>query len=112
MITFSNVSKSYGRKLLFENISLSINRGEKVGLIGPNGAGKSTLFALILGEIEPSAGSAQVNKNIHIGYLAQESSFKSERTVLAELTEGDERIMRLKNEKEQLEEKSGAASSR
>lgn len=112
MITFNNVSKSYGKRLLFENISLSINRGEKVGLIGPNGAGKSTLFALILGEIEPSAGSAQVNKNIHIGYLAQESSFKSERTVLAELTEGDERIMRLKNEKEELEEKNDAASSR
>jgi ATP-binding cassette subfamily F protein 3 len=112
MITFSSVSKSYGNRLLFENISLSVNRGEKVGLIGPNGAGKSTLFALILGEIEPSAGSAQVNKNIHIGYLAQESSFKSERTVLAELTEGDERIMRLKNEKEQLEEKNGAASNR
>ena len=112
MITFSNVSKSYGRKLLFENISLSINRGEKVGLIGPNGAGKSTLFALILGEIEPSAGSAQVNKNIHIGYLAQESSFESEHTVLAELTEGDERIMRLKNEKEELEEKNDTASSR
>lgn len=91
---------------------MSINRGEKVGLIGPNGAGKSTLFALILGEIEPSAGSAQVNKNIHIGYLAQESSFKSERTVLAELTEGDERIMRLKNEKEELEEKNDTASSR
>ena len=112
MITFSNVSKSYGRRLLFENISLSINRGEKVGLIGPNGAGKSTLFALILGEIEPSAGSAQVNKNIHIGYLAQESSFESEHTVLAELTEGDERIMRLKNEKEELEEKNDTASSR
>lgn len=112
MITFNNVSKSYGKRLLFENISLSINRGEKVGLIGPNGAGKSTLFALILDEIEPSAGSAQVNKNIHIGYLAQESSFKSERTVLAELTEGDERIMRLKNEKEELEEKNDAASSR
>src|SRR3989338_2153899 len=105
MITFSNVSKSYGRRLLFENISLSINTGEKVGLIGPDGAGKSTLFALILGEIEPSAGSAQVNKNIHIGYLAQESSFESEHTVLVELTEGDERIMRLKNEKEELEEK-------
>lgn len=112
MITFSNVSKSYGKRLLFENISLSINRGEKVGLIGPNGAGKSTLFALILGEIEPSAGSAQVNKNIHIGYLAQESSFKSERTVLAELTGGDERIMRLKNEKEELEEKNDTASMR
>ena len=112
MITFDNVSKSYGSKLLFENISLSINRGEKVGLIGPNGAGKSTLFALILGEMESSAGSVQVNKNIHIGYLPQETSFRSDRTVLAELTEGDERIMRLKNEKDGLEEKNDTASVR
>ena len=112
MITFNNISKSYGSKLLFENISLSINRGEKVGLIGPNGAGKSTLFALILGEMESSAGSVQVNKNIHIGYLPQETSFRSERTVLAELTEGDERIMRLKNEKDGLEEKNDTASVR
>ena len=104
MITITNLSKNYGNKVLFENISLNINRGERIGLIGPNGSGKSTLFNLILEEVEPSAGEIKLNKNIHIGYLPQESSFKSERTVLAELTEGDERIMRLKNEKEELEE--------
>jgi len=111
MITITNLSKAYGKKTLFENISLNINRGEKVGLIGPNGSGKSTLFSLILGEIEPSAGNIQVLKNIHIGYLPQESSFQSERTVLSELTEGNEQITRLKKEKEELEEK-GAADSR
>ncbi|MBL7151868.1 MAG: ABC-F family ATP-binding cassette domain-containing protein [Candidatus Omnitrophica bacterium] len=112
MITINNLSKSYGRKALFNNVSLSINRGEKIGLIGPNGSGKTTLFSLILGEAEPSAGEVRVNKGIHIGYLPQESSFKSERTVLAELTEGDERIMRLKKEKEELEEAGAAASER
>jgi len=111
MITITNLSKAYGRKTLFENISLNINRGEKVGLIGPNGSGKSTLFSLIQGEIEPSAGNIRVLKNIHIGYLPQESSFKSERTVLSELTEGNDQITRLKKEKEALEEK-GAADSR
>jgi len=127
MITVTNLSKAYGKKTLFENISLNINRGEKVGLIGPNGSGKTTLFALIQGEIEPSAGNIQVLKNIHIGYLPQEVSFsrpdikvpggippeagKSERTVLSELTEGNEQIMHLKKEKEELEEK-GAADSR
>lgn len=111
MITIANLSKAYGRKTLFENISLNINRGEKVGLIGPNGSGKSTLFSLIQGEIEPSAGNIRVLKNIHIGYLPQESSFKSERTVLSELTEGNDQITRLKKEKEELEEK-GAADSR
>jgi ATP-binding cassette subfamily F protein 3 len=128
MITITNLSKNYGKKILFENISLSVNEGEKIGLIGPNGAGKTTLFSLILQEIEPSAGSVSVHKNVHIGYLAQESSFsrpdikpldgilssagKSEASVLSELTEGDERIMRLKKEKEALEEKNEADSKR
>lgn len=108
MITIVNLSKYYGKKVLFENVSLSINRQEKVGLIGPNGAGKSTLFSLILQDVETSAGSVQVQKNIRIGHLAQESSFKSERTVLSELTEGDSIIQGLKKEKEALEEKNQA----
>ena len=112
MITIANLSKNYGKKTLFENISLSINRGEKIGLIGPNGSGKTTLFSLILQEIEPSAGSVVVHKNTHTGYLPQEASFKSESSVLSELTEGDERIMRLKKEKEGLEEKGEAGSKR
>ncbi len=112
MISINNLSKNYGKKVLFGNISLSINRGEKIGLIGPNGSGKTTLFSLILGEIESSAGSVAVNKNIHIGYLPQEASFKSGSSVLSELTEGDERIMRLKEEKEALEEKNEAGSKR
>ncbi|MFA4888757.1 MAG: ABC-F family ATP-binding cassette domain-containing protein [Candidatus Omnitrophota bacterium] len=112
MIAINNLSKNYGQKTLFEDITLNINKGEKIGLIGPNGAGKSTLFALILGEIEPSAGEVRLNKNTHIGYLPQESKFSSQHTVLAELTEGDERIMRLKKEKEALEEKNQAGSNR
>jgi len=126
MITITNLSKNYGKKTLFDNISLNINRQEKIGLIGPNGSGKSTLFSLILQEIEPSQGEVKVNKNTRIGYLPQEASFstpdievpggaplevgKSQRSVLAELTEGDDWIMRLKKEKEELEEKNQAGS--
>jgi ATP-binding cassette subfamily F protein 3 len=112
MIIISNLSKNYGSKVLFENISLNINAGEKIGLIGPNGSGKSTLFSLILKETEPSAGEVRVNKGVCIGYLPQEASFKSERTVLSELTEGDERILRLKKEKEELESDNQAGSRR
>jgi ATP-binding cassette, subfamily F, member 3 len=110
MINIANLSKNYGPKVLFKDISLNINQGEKIGLIGPNGTGKSTLFSLILQETEPSSGEVRVNKGMHIGYLPQEASFKSEHTVLAELTEGDERIMRLKEEKERLESKNDADS--
>ncbi|MBU1125508.1 MAG: ATP-binding cassette domain-containing protein, partial [Candidatus Omnitrophica bacterium] len=110
MITISNLSKQYGEKVLFENISLNINRGEKIGLIGPNGAGKTTFFSLLLGEIEPSAGAVRSNKNTYIGYLPQESKFSSSRTVLRELTEGDERIYNLKKEKDRLEQANAADS--
>lgn len=112
MIAINNLSKSYGSKTLFNNLSLTINRGEKIGLIGPNGTGKSTLFSIILGETEPSSGAVQVNKNTRIGYLPQESSFKSKHTVLSELTEGDETIITLKKEKEELELSNQAGSHR
>lgn len=112
MINIINLSKNYGPKVLFEDISLNINQGEKIGLIGPNGTGKTTLFSLILQEIEPSKGEVRLNKGVHIGYLPQEASFESEHTVLAELTEGDERILRFKKEKEMLESKNEAGSKR
>lgn len=111
MITINKLSKNYGKKVLFENISLNINKGEKIGLIGPNGSGKSTLFSLILNEVEPSSGEIRLNKNISIGYLAQESNFNSSNTVISELTEGDSRILCLKEEKSRLEDKNEADSA-
>jgi ATP-binding cassette subfamily F protein 3 len=112
MINITNLSKNYGPKILFKNVSLNINQGEKIGLIGPNGTGKSTLFSLILKETEESQGKVRINKGMHIGYLPQEAAFSSERTVLAELTEGDERIMSLKKQKEELESQNAAGSKR
>lgn len=103
MISINNVSKFYGKKTLFENVSFTINEGETIGLIGPNGAGKSTLFRMILGETEPTSGSLHINKNIRIGYLPQESSFSSAHTVLQEIVEGDPAILQLKKEKDSLE---------
>ncbi|MFA5115508.1 MAG: ATP-binding cassette domain-containing protein, partial [Candidatus Omnitrophota bacterium] len=112
MITISGLSKNYGKKVLFENISLTINKGEKIGLLGPNGSGKSTLFSIILGEAEPSAGTIGILKNIRIGYLPQEASFHSDKTVLGELIEGDREINQLNKEKEKLEKGGLAGSSR
>ncbi len=111
MITINNISKNYGKKVLFENITLNINRQEKIGLIGPNGAGKSTLFSIILEECEPSSGSIHINSGLRIGYLPQEASFNSVRTVISEITEGDKDIIRLRTEKEKLESE-GKADSR
>jgi len=112
MITISNLSKNYGKKVLFDNVSLNINRGEKIGLIGPNGSGKSTLFSMLLGDTEPLSGIIRMNKNTRIGYLPQEASFKSQNSILAELTEGDEMVYRLRKEKEALEAHNEAGSKR
>jgi ATP-binding cassette, subfamily F, member 3 len=110
MIVINNLSKAYGKRVLFKDLSLTINPKERIGLIGPNGAGKSTFFGLLLGESESTSGTIQCNKNIRIGYLPQESSFHSERTVIAELIEGDRTIMALTKEKEELENKNEAGS--
>ncbi|MFQ5681226.1 MAG: ATP-binding cassette domain-containing protein, partial [Candidatus Omnitrophota bacterium] len=112
MIAINNVSKNYGGKALFRNISFVIGRGEKIGLIGPNGVGKSTLFSMILGDLEPSTGNIRLSKGIRMGYLPQEASFLSRHTVLSELMYGDEFIARLIREKKVLEEKNEAASRR
>jgi len=103
MVNIHNLSKSFGARTLFQDVSLFIGPGEKIGLIGPNGAGKSTFFSLLLGEAEPSLGTIQAQKGIAFGYLPQESRFASSRTVLEELVEGDERIRSLRREKRELE---------
>jgi ATP-binding cassette, subfamily F, member 3 len=82
MLTISDVCKAYGPQTLFEDVSLQINREERIGLIGPNGAGKSTLFSLILGTEEPDAGSITREKNVVVGHLPQESAPAGDGTVL------------------------------
>ncbi len=112
MIAINKLSKNYGKRALFENISLNINEGERIGLIGPNGAGKSTFFHLMLGESQPSSGSIQMKKDVRIGHLPQEAVFESNYTVLQELTEGDDLIKRLRREKQELEANHKADSGR
>ena len=91
MVTLNNLTMGFSQRTLFKDVSLSIFKNEKIGLTGPNGAGKTTLFSIIRGEMEPVAGSVQVQKNIHIGYLPQEAHFASTKTVMEEIIEGDER---------------------
>ncbi|MFZ0434734.1 MAG: ABC-F family ATP-binding cassette domain-containing protein [Chthoniobacterales bacterium] len=82
MLTASGLSKSYGGRSLFENASLQINRGDRIGLIGANGAGKSTLFSLILKEASPDEGTVALERNVSIGFLPQESAPSGDETVL------------------------------
>ena len=82
MLTVSQLSKSFAGRALFDDVSLQVNRGDRIGLVGPNGAGKSTLFALLLGEISPDKGSVAIEKNATIGFLPQETAAAGDETVL------------------------------
>src|SRR5437660_6784670 len=82
MLTVSQLSKSFAGRALFDDVSLQVNRGDRIGLVGPNGAGKSTLFALLLGDISPDKGTIATEKNATIGFLPQETAAAGDETVL------------------------------
>ena len=82
MLTISGITKSFGARILFEDASLQVNRGERIGLVGPNGAGKSTLFNLALGYDWPDEGEVTIERNATIGHLPQETAPAGDETVL------------------------------
>ncbi|MBW2605542.1 MAG: ABC-F family ATP-binding cassette domain-containing protein [Deltaproteobacteria bacterium] len=83
MINVENLTKSYDREVLFDNVSFKLNPKEKIGLLGRNGHGKTTLFRLITGKISPDSGIIIIPKYYRIGYVRQELEFTKD-TVLAE----------------------------
>ncbi len=103
MISFSNVSKQYGRQILFIEADFQLNPGEKVGLVGPNGAGKSTLFRMIMGEEAPDDGAVTLPKKLTLGYFRQEVDEMAGRPVLDEAIAGSGRLGDLHHELMDLE---------
>ena len=82
MLTIGGLSKSYGGRVLFEDVTLQVNRGDRIGLVGPNGAGKTTLLRLILGDETPDDGTINFQRGTSIGYLPQESAPIGDETVV------------------------------
>ena len=78
MIKLNNLSLDFAGNIIFKNISLHINKTDKIGLIGNNGSGKTTLLNLLSKKINPTAGSISKNKEINIAYLPQELYFNSD----------------------------------
>ncbi|MBY0588267.1 ABC-F family ATP-binding cassette domain-containing protein [bacterium] len=66
------LQKAFGANLLFDNVDLEIERGERIGMIGPNGAGKTTMLRVLLGEEPPTKGKVKLGHNVRVGYLRQE----------------------------------------
>lgn len=82
MLTLSNISKAYGGRILFSEVTLQINREDRIGLVGPNGAGKSTLFSLVLGEESGDDGEIILERGVSLGHLPQESAPVTDETVI------------------------------
>jgi ATP-binding cassette subfamily F protein uup len=82
LLVMDNVNKTYGDKLLLQDVCLGIEEGEKIGLLGINGSGKSTLLKLIAGWEEPDQGNIVRNKNLQIKFLPQNPQFEPNATVL------------------------------
>src|SRR5436190_7859996 len=102
MISFSKVSKQYGKQILFVDASFQLNPGEKVGLVGPNGSGKTTLLRMIVGEEAPDEGDVSVPKKLTIGYFRQDVEEMSGRSVIDEAILGSGRVGDLHHELEEL----------
>src|SRR6476661_7136364 len=75
LLSAQGLTKGYGPRPLFTDLSLDLRAGERVGLIGPNGSGKSTLLRLLAGRDQPDAGTRSVRRTARLEYVAQEDAF-------------------------------------
>ena len=105
MIRLDQVSKQHGQQILFLEASMSVFKGEKIGLVGPNGSGKSTIFRFIVKEDQPDSGQVVVEKALTIGYFNQDVGEMSGRTVVAETISGAGEVANLLDELRILEAK-------
>lgn len=88
VIDATGVSKAFGDKLLYENVSFSLPPGGIIGIIGPNGAGKTTLFKMITGELQPDAGTFSVGDTVKLGYINQDRPLDPTKTIWEEISDG------------------------
>ncbi|MGK9050560.1 energy-dependent translational throttle protein EttA [Neorhizobium sp. CSC1952] len=99
VIEAENISKSYGDRVLFENLTFKLPPGGIVGVIGPNGAGKTTLFRLITGQEKPDSGDIRIGDTVHLGYVDQSrDSLEGNKTVWEEISGGNDIIKLGKHE--------------
>jgi ATPase subunit of ABC transporter with duplicated ATPase domains len=107
VIRLDSVSKQHGKQLLFVDASMSLFRGERIGLVGPNGAGKSTIFRMIVGEEEPDAGQVMVDRGVVVGHFSQDVGEMKGRTVVGETMAGAGAVSDVARELHELEHAMG-----
>lgn len=95
MVRINNLSYHLPQGFLYKDISLFIDRGDKIGLTGKNGVGKSTLLGIISKQLTPSEGNVIIEKGISIGYLTQDIEIKKDISVRNYIQESNQEITRL-----------------
>lgn len=84
-LSVEHISKSFGDRILFEDLSFGIEKGQKVALVARNGTGKTTLFKILVGQDTPDSGIISFNKEVRVGFLAQEHGLHDGQTILENL---------------------------
>lgn len=101
IVSIENLSKGFGEKPLFEQLSFGVAEGDRIGLIGVNGSGKTTLLQMIAGLVQPDSGTVTFRSGVRIEYLAQNPEFEPTATVLETIFRGDSPAIRTLREYEQ-----------
>ena len=102
MISVSNLSLRYGKRVLFEDVNVKFTEGNCYGIIGANGAGKSTFMKILSGEIEPSTGRVEISKDQRMSVLKQNHFEFDQFTVLDTVIMGNKILSDLMKEKDAL----------
>jgi len=110
VLQLSSITKSFGERVLLEDVTWQISEGERVGLCGPNGAGKTTLLRMLAGYDEPDAGSIIKPGSLTVGYLPQDGLSHAGRSILEEASSAFADLLNVKHEMHVIEDRLGDAS--
>lgn len=101
-LSVENITKSFGERVLFKNISFGLAQGEKVALVGINGSGKSTLLKILMGEETPDSGNLSFRNDIKVGFLSQNPQFQAGQNAMQAIFSSDHESLNIIKEYEQL----------
>ena len=91
-LNIENLTKSYGDRLLFGDVTFGVDEGDKIGIVARNGTGKSTLLRILAGQESADSGNVVFRNGIRIGYLPQEPEFKPRMTVIEAAIDSDDPV--------------------
>lgn len=103
ILSCNNLTKSFGVESILENISFTVNEGDKIGVIGVNGTGKTTLFKIISGIYGYDSGEIYTSKDCEIGYLEQNTNFYSDNTIFTEVLEVFSNLIKMEEDLRKME---------